>query len=566
MSSSDWLKHVKTRFKLGLQKPQISKAIEELRNLNRDFVLITEQITRTLEEAIGQHRNPSGGTGRKQVKNLNALQRYHRIRQASQALYSTVQVRWVCEAHRCHSFDVRILDFDSDNGKDKGKSQASIAQCVTCELAITHNGSSYASRAPLRLEIEQACEAGDECVEIQQRQEDAAVMQQLTTALEENAARFPAPATAAVLANPQTASTSKFRRFFESLHKDSSKKKKNKKEQQQASGPAPAPQPAFTLPALSESLTGLQIHDACIQVGRDPAQTNPATTTIIPSNPPSPEDFCKTFNSASSPARTLLKSFNVPHSQWFSVPQLQGPDTPQIQSLSDMIRWIAKEPILRSLPRRLLVDVASNVAEGIMQFYSTPWLASSDLGEHVRFLKCRSLGDSEESGAQLSGPYFSARIESGAFASNKLKMGRGQIGVSGELARKTMGFGEARNQLLFNFGVLLLEVGFGRPWEELKCTVGAQTTPLSAASSAVASSGGKEVAVRLSDYRTAEKLAQLLVNQMGLAYPRVVKKCLGCDFGLGETDLENEDLQRRFVEDVVTALKQLREDMREMEL
>jgi hypothetical protein len=68
-------------------------------------------------------------------------------------------------------------------------------------------------------------------------------------------------------------------------------------------------------------------------------------------------------------------------------------------------------------------------------------------------------------------------------------------------------------------------------------------------------------AVRL---RAAEKLAQLLVNQMGLAYPKIIKKCLGCDFGLGETDLDNEDLQRRFLEDVVSGLQQLREHMREM--
>jgi hypothetical protein len=179
MSSSDWLKHVKTRFKLGLKKPQISKAIEELRNLNRDFVLITEQITKALEEAVGEHRSVSGGTGHKQVKSLNVLQRYHRVRHASKALYSTVQVRWVCEAHRCHLFDVRILDFDPDSGKGKGEAKASIAQCVTCELAITHDGSSYASRAPLRLEVEQACEMADGSVGFQQGPEDAAAMRQL---------------------------------------------------------------------------------------------------------------------------------------------------------------------------------------------------------------------------------------------------------------------------------------------------------------------------------------------------------------------------------------------------
>ena len=50
---------------------------------------------------------------------------------------------------------------------------------------------------------------------------------------------------------------------------------------------------------------------------------------------------------------------------------------------------------------------------------------------------------------------------------------------------------------------------------------------------------------------------------MGLTYSKIIKNCLGCDFGLGETDLDNEDLQRRFLEDVVLGLQQLKEVMGE---
>jgi len=49
---------------------------------------------------------------------------------------------------------------------------------------------------------------------------------------------------------------------------------------------------------------------------------------------------------------------------------------------------------------------------------------------------------------------------------------------------------------------------------------------------------------------------------MGLTYHKIIKRCLGCDFGQGETDLDNEDLQRRFLEDVVSELQQLREHMK----
>lgn len=62
----------------------------------------------------------------------------------------------------------------------------------------------------------------------------------------------------------------------------------------------------------------------------------------------------------------------------------------------------------------------------------------------------------------------------------------------------------------------------------------------------------------------AKKLAQLLINRMRLVYPKIIRKCLGYDFSLGETDLDNENLQRQFQEDIVLGLQHLRQQMGEM--
>ena len=117
---------------------------------------------------------------------------------------------------------------------------------------------------------------------------------------------------------------------------------------------------------------------------------------------------------------------------------------------------------------------------------------------------------------------------------------------------RTVDFAEARNKLLFNFGIILLEIGYGRPWHDLKLTI---------AKVPVAGENAKS----LSDNQAAEKLAQLLVNQMGPTYSKIVRKCLGCDFGLGETNLDNEVLQRQFVVDVVSGLQRLGNHMKEMD-
>ncbi len=65
--------------------------------------------------------------------------------------------------------------------------------------------------------------------------------------------------------------------------------------------------------------------------------------------------------------------------------------------------------MLRSLPCQLLVELASNVAEGIMQFYSTPWLIPADLGQNIRYFHPAG---SETTGIQLQGPYFMVRLDS----------------------------------------------------------------------------------------------------------------------------------------------------------
>ncbi|RYO79634.1 hypothetical protein DL766_010587 [Monosporascus sp. MC13-8B] len=465
MTSSEWLKHVRTRFKLGLNKPQIGKAITELRDLNTDYDLITKQIVKSLQDILNEGVDNTV-IPRKSARNLNLLN--------------------------------KLLNCASD--PTKGKEPAHVLPYITCELSVTHDGSSYASKGPLRLEVEQAF-------------------------LENNAGRFKVAAPAKEKSN--------IRNLFKGFRKD---------RQQMLAQPS---NPTH-LPRLTQSLATLQLGGA--------AHLTTATTTLTATalDLSLVTDFCRKSQEVISECRgrSLLGSWQVPHARWFCVPS-----TPQStsQSLADMIHWIAEEPVLRSLPRPLLVELAGDVAEGLMNFYSTPWLTQANLGHNVRYINLAPAAMttaavdsfSAASSQQLEGPYFMMRVNDNSSAGQTIgKMPPTNVG---ETVRESE-FTGARNKLLFNYGILLLEIGFGRPWHQLKQTV------------ARTAEGG------LSDYRAAEKLAQLLVRQMGLAYPKIIKKCLGCDFGLGETDLDNEDLQRRFVDDVVLGLQRLRENMRQMNL
>ena len=477
----------------------MEKAITELRDFNKDFELITQQTTRMLEGILNDQKEEFH-LHRKSARYLNTLQRYHRVRFASKALYSTLQVRWMCPSHPSHVFDLRIIDNAARIGKGKGP----LNQNITCELAITHDDASLAAYGPLRLEIEQACEEEDDDMGFEEDGHHGGNMQQLTTILETSADTF-------TLTRP--AKSVRIDRYAKAGMKGTT-----------------------GVPDLTQPFAGLQLDE-------------PASTVAVAASPARDlgqlEDFCKTFHEVTmdSLGRSLLGILKDPHAQWF---YLSPPQTPlgTSQSLSDMIAWIAKEPLLRSLPRPRLVELAGDLAEGIMQFYSTPWLTQASLGQNVRIFHP---SDPSLDSIRLNGPYFMARLETRAKGKMKATSALDESVSEGGSRADSAG---ARNKLLFNFGILLLEIGFGQPWHELKQAVSKTTT----------------TGQPLTDYRTAEKLAQLLVNRMGLTYPKIIKKCLGCDFGLGETDLDNEDLQRRFLEDVVLGLQQLGEHMREMNL
>ncbi|KAM6528940.1 hypothetical protein FALCPG4_009893 [Fusarium falciforme] len=510
ISTSEWLKHVKTRFRLALSKPKMKEAITELRELNRDFSLITEQIIKHLQQISdeGDSKKPST---RRPAKSLNVLQRYHRVRYASKALYSTLQVRWSCSTHQYHSFDVRIVDCDCGYGN--GKANAASSRYVTCELAVTHDDSSSPSKGPLHLEIQQACDSDDE--EPQQRAADTSV-HQLTQVLETSADRLKV--------GVSTSNKSRVQKFIGRFRRE-------KQSVTVAIDNASTPQ----LPNLAQSISDFHLSDQSTQLS-----TSFSTDLSLI------DDLCKTaYNGvACCSDRSFLGSWNGPHAEWFCVPAALSSECGGSRALSDIIKWIAEEPVLRSLPRPILVELAGNVAEGIMQFYSTPWLVSSDLGQNVRYFGPNSSGSTF---IHLKGPYFMTRFKSPQGKKSLPQPSTEGSSAEGITLYRKVHFLEVRNELLFNFGILMLEIGYARPWHELKQAVTATHR-------------------HLSDYKIAEKLAGQLVNQLGLTYPKIIRKCLGCDFGLGETDMDNEDLQRRFLEDVVAGLQQLRDYMAEMNI
>lgn len=481
---SERLKQVRTRFKLSLNKPRIEKAIGELRDFNTDFCLITNHIINALQllNAESQLSIPLP----KSTKTINSLQRCHQIRTASLRLYSTLTMQWACSSHLGH-----IANLCLAHGEEDTPVNTRTTQHVSFEIAISHEQDLPENQHPIWLKIEHYDQEPQPAISSEGK--SRAAMEEFTNFLESSAEPFS-------LKTPTSSSKPRKSVRFNQIQQ--------------------------TRPTI-QSIA--------------PCTTNTLQTVVGPDKDlHMVKDFCDYFQhlQLSSTNRLYLGFLRDAHLQRFYSSPISVVSCGS-RSLADIIAWVAEEPVLRCIPRQCIIRLAGTLADGIMQFYSTPWLPKSGLGQSVRFFEALA---TPNAAIQLKSPHFMVKLERPSTGKERAVV---PLGRTKAIEPPSTPFFGVRNDLLFNFGILLLEIGFGRPWAVLKDKI-------------LKTVDDDEP----SNYDIAEKLAQLLVRQMGLTYPRVIRKCLGCDFGLGETDLDNEELQRKFLEDVVGELQQLGEKLK----
>ena len=114
--------------------------------------------------------------------------------------------------------------------------------------------------------------------------------------------------------------------------------------------------------------------------------------------------------------RSLLGAWKgLTHAHWFCLragSQEVAAEPPRL--LVDVIELITEEPVARTPPRQLLVELASNMADGVMQFRSIVWLAPANLGHNVRHFNRPAIPADPFAipAVQLRRPYFTAQLGS----------------------------------------------------------------------------------------------------------------------------------------------------------
>lgn len=488
VQSADSRRKVLKRFNLVWKKPEILKAIRELREFTADHNDLTGRLVIGLQE-VSSVKSSGETRSHLSVGSQRSLERYRYIRDASRHLYDTLANHWSCACPLSHVANICLI---------KERENITSDNVVNFELTIDTADWLATSKGPLWLEVKLVDPASPPAGEAKDPSADR-WMDQLT-----------------LHSKPYV---------LETIEKQKARKLTKK---------------------TTHGVTGdleIKVEETTkepIQVCQESAVATSSTGMAFQSlDMGKIGDFCAYFRKTVSPClatctccQAAAHRFEKHHMLLQSLDRLCSG---QPKSLTDVIVWVAEDELSRSISRIGILHLAAGLASAVLQFYSTPWLRENWQSRDVRFYADAVTEGDEGSTIEQSDPFLSIKLEA--------------LTNAGEL-RDESGYGLARNEMLFRLGIVMLELGYSKPWVKLRAMTLA-----------------KLPSRKQTDYHAAEILAKArpLREKMGPRYATVIRKCLGCDFGLGENDLDDKELQGTFLSDVILVLQEAETDLKRLD-
>ncbi|KAF2267559.1 hypothetical protein CC78DRAFT_576929 [Lojkania enalia] len=273
-----------------------------------------------------------------------------------------------------------------------------------------------------------------------------------------------------------------------------------------------------------------------VQVQRKNAASSVVTTSEIveaqlsPLPDPTPsqiQDLCKAIAKMQQPQRDLCLGYLIDElKRKHGIYSLEPPIPDQQQwaaySLKDVLSHDPK--IKRRLTQQDKLRVAVDLASSVLQLYKTPWLDEALEKDDVFFI--------HRPGAAP------ASIYEHPFVCRKFTTLQ-NVDTSQSGQKRWARYKVIRNQTLFTLGILLIELWYGKPIEELR-------TP-----SDLDCEGTPGV-----EWCTAERLVETEIEfEAGPKYSDAVRRCIRCDFDRKDMSLDNESFQQAVYDGVVALLE-----------
>lgn len=183
------------------------------------------------------------------------------------------------------------------------------------------------------------------------------------------------------------------------------------------------------------------------------------------------------------------------------------------------------------------LSIAVDLAHGVLQLYQTPWLCDSWSMKDVYFF---SHGVDNLKRPKIDWPFVTRTFGQNDHRSESKQPPDEPL--INDIARCLI-----INKTLFALGIVLIELCFKKPFNQLCAEIESLDGP--------ASEGTPDV---LKTYRVATDLIEAVYNEQGMEYGYVVQRCLRCEFGVQDSlkRFEFEAFRAKVYEGVVAPLEQ----------
>lgn len=202
-------------------------------------------------------------------------------------------------------------------------------------------------------------------------------------------------------------------------------------------------------------------------------------------------------------------------------------------SLKELLSPPNGQPI-GNIPQIYRLRMARSLVIAVLQFYATPWLTDSWQSNNLLFNNVNP----EDWQSNIPSPHLVVRVAASNQPARLAVLTRSSLSLAPTVP----------NLMLFNLGVMLLELAYGVPFRSLL-------------QSAIVDVLADD---RLADFNAAYRLANNVGVYFGSGYADIVWKCLRCDFGEGE-GLDKPALQERLYEDVICRLEGMENGIRKLQ-
>jgi hypothetical protein len=199
-------------------------------------------------------------------------------------------------------------------------------------------------------------------------------------------------------------------------------------------------------------------------------------------------------------------------------------------SLQDWVKSIGESDREERVPVLECLQLARHLAMFVLQFNTTPLLTESWDSRDVEFFGLRPASASlaHTNQENIPRPFLKVKVSPNCTQSTTVS----------KLPPVNENTIRIRNRYLFRLGIIFLELAYQVPFSRLS---------------------SKPKLRAQNDYDTADQYSRLVGSILGPRYAKIVRKCLGCDFG-EDVDLGSHELGAAVYRHVVVELDELIHD------